>query len=101
MIQSLNGDKPYEGGDMRTLPGTNVVGYGRIAEFDADFNLVREFEPDLSPSLTGFHGITHTCIQQRRGDTIHPLVNRIFGFGGCVCPGFSPHVDSSHIRLQA
>lgn len=58
----LNGDKPYEGGDMRTLPGTNVVGYGRIGEFDKDLNPVREFEPDLSPSMTGFHGITHTCM---------------------------------------
>ena len=58
----LNGDKPYEGGDMQTLPGTNVVGYGRIAEFDAALNPVREFAPDLSPSLTGFHGITHTIM---------------------------------------
>lgn len=58
----LNGDKPYEGGDMRTLPGTEVVGYGRIAEFGADLQPVRECEPDLSPSLTGFHGITHTAM---------------------------------------
>jgi hypothetical protein len=58
----LNGDKPYQGGDMKTLPGTNVVGYGRIAEFDANLNPVREFEPDLSPSMTGFHGITHTAM---------------------------------------
>ena len=28
LMEYLNGDKPYEGGDMRTLPGTNVVGYG-------------------------------------------------------------------------
>ena len=58
----LNGDKPYQGGDMRTLPGTNVVGYGHIAEFDTDLQPVREFAPDLSPSMTGFHGITHTCM---------------------------------------
>ena len=51
---------------MRTLAGTNVVGYGRIAEFAANaaggFELVREFAPDLSPSMTGFHGVTHTCM---------------------------------------
>lgn len=58
----LKGDKPYEGGDMRVLPGTNVVGYGRIGQFDAELNPVREFDNDLSPSMTGFHGITHTCM---------------------------------------
>ncbi|MDP6436910.1 MAG: hypothetical protein QF790_06530 [Gammaproteobacteria bacterium] len=62
----LNGDKPYEGGDMRTLPGTNVVGYGHIGVFasndNGDFNPVCEYEPDLSPSMTGFHGVTHTCM---------------------------------------
>jgi hypothetical protein len=58
----LNGDKPYEGGDMRTLPGTEVVGYGRIAEFDADLRFVREFDNETSPSLTGFHGVTHSCM---------------------------------------
>ena len=58
----LNGTKPYEGGDMRLLAGTDVVGYGRIAEFDQNLQPVREFDADLSPSLTGFHGITHTCM---------------------------------------
>ena len=58
----LNGDKPYQGGDMRCLDGTNVVGYGNIGVFDADFNEVAEYDPDLSPSLTGFHGITHTAM---------------------------------------
>jgi hypothetical protein len=58
----LKGDKPYEGGDMRLLEGTDMVGYGRIAEFDKDLQPVREFDNDLSPSLTGFHGITHSCM---------------------------------------
>jgi len=58
----LKGDKPYAGGDMRLLSGTSVVGYGRIAEFDADFNLVREFDNETSPSMTGFHGVTHSCM---------------------------------------
>jgi len=58
----LNGDKPYQGGEMHVLEGTNVVGYGNIGVFDADFNKVVECDPDLSPSLTGFHGITHTAL---------------------------------------
>lgn len=62
LCEYLRGDKPYEGGDMRLLPGTGVVGYGRIAEFDAAFRPVREFHNDLSPSLTGFHGVTHCAM---------------------------------------
>jgi hypothetical protein len=58
----LKGDKPYEGGDMRPLPGTDVVGYGRIAEFDSSFNAVQEFENETADSLTGFHGVTHSCM---------------------------------------
>ncbi len=58
----LNGDKPYQGGEMHTLEGTNVVGYGNIGVFDADFNKITEYDPDLSPSMTGFHGITHTAL---------------------------------------
>ncbi len=58
----LKGDKPYEGGDMRLLEGTNVVGYGRIAEFDSEFKPVREFDNETSPSMTGFHGVTHSCM---------------------------------------
>src|SRR5690606_209254 len=50
----LNGDRPYEGGMMRLLPGTGVVGYGRIARFDADFRPVAEYEGNTDPSLTGF-----------------------------------------------
>ena len=58
----LKGDKPYEGGDMRTLPGTDVVGYGRIAQFDQEFNSIREFENETADSLTGFHGVTHSAL---------------------------------------
>lgn len=58
----LKGDRPYQGGDMRTLPGTNVVGYGRIARFDAQLRPVGEYDGGTAPSLTGFHGITHTAL---------------------------------------
>ncbi|MGI9343008.1 MAG: hypothetical protein ACR2QV_09160 [Gammaproteobacteria bacterium] len=62
LTEYLNGNKPYEGGDMRTLPGTDVVGYGKIAKFDANFARVAEFDTELSPSMTGFHGVTHSSM---------------------------------------
>ena len=62
LTEYLNGDKPYQGGDMRTLPGTNVVGYGRIGKFDERFNLVTEFNNETAESMTGFHGVTHSCM---------------------------------------
>lgn len=62
LTEYLNGDKPYQAGDMRTLPGTHVVGYGRIAKFDADLRKVTEFATELSPSMTGFHGVTHSAM---------------------------------------
>jgi hypothetical protein len=49
---------------MRVLPGTDVVGYGRIGQFDQNLNSVQEFENETADSLTGFHGITHS--------TLHP-----------------------------
>jgi hypothetical protein len=58
----LKGTKPYEGGDMRLLEGTDVVGYGRFAQFDQDLQLVREFDNETAESLTGFHGITHSAM---------------------------------------
>jgi hypothetical protein len=58
----LKGDKPYEGGDMRLLEGTSVVGYGRIGKFDKDFNPVTEFDNETADSLTGFHGVTHAAM---------------------------------------
>jgi len=62
LTEYLNGDKPYEGGDMPTLPGTNVVGYGRIARFHPNLEKVAEFDTELSPSMTGFHGVTHSSM---------------------------------------
>lgn len=62
LCEYLCGDQPYQGGRMRLLPGTNRVGYGRIAKFAADGSKLAEFEPDLSPSRTGFHGVTHCAL---------------------------------------
>jgi len=49
---------------MRLLAGTDVVGYGHIARFDGNLELVQEYASETSPSLTGFHGVTHS--------TMHP-----------------------------
>ena len=65
LCEYLKGDRPYQGGAMRTLPGTNVVGYGRIAQFDASMRLVREFANETAESLTGFHGVTHSAMHPR------------------------------------
>ena len=62
LCEYLCGDQPYTGGTMRCLPGTSVVGYGRIAEFDGAGHKLREFANDLSPSRTGFHGVTHCAL---------------------------------------
>lgn len=62
LCEYLRGNRPYTGGDMRTLPGTDVVGYGRIARFDASFNKVTEYSNDNADSLTGFHGVTHSVL---------------------------------------
>lgn len=58
----LRGDKPYTGGHMRLLADSGVVGYGRIARFGPDFRPVAEYEGGTAPSLTGFHGITHSVL---------------------------------------
>jgi hypothetical protein len=69
LCEYLKGDKPYEAGDMRPLPGTDVVGYGRIAHFDADLRKITEFENETAESLTGFHGVTH-CTMHPSGEFI-------------------------------
>lgn len=58
----LKGDKPYQGGAMHCLPGTGVVGYGRIGKFDGELRPVAEFDAGTAPSMTGFHGVTHSAM---------------------------------------
>jgi hypothetical protein len=62
LCEYLKGNRPYTGGDMRVLPGTDVVGYGRIARFDAGFRKVAEFANETAESPTGFHGVTHSVL---------------------------------------
>lgn len=46
------------------LPDTGHLGHGKIFKYDSDWNLVREFDVDHAPELTGFKGVTH--------HTLHP-----------------------------
>ncbi len=62
LCEYLKGNRPYTGGDMRALPGTDVVGYGRIARFDAQFHKLAEYANETAESLTGFHGVTHSVL---------------------------------------
>lgn len=63
LCEYLKGNRPYAGGDMRPLAGTDVVGYGRIARFDATFRPVAEYDNETAESLTGFHGVTHSVLE--------------------------------------
>jgi len=62
LCEYLKGSKPYQGGAMRLLPGTDVVGYGRIQKWSPDLTFITEYENETSPSLTGFHGVTHSAM---------------------------------------
>jgi hypothetical protein len=62
LCEYLKGRKPYQGGVMRLLEGTDVVGYGRIQKRTRDLAVVTEYENDTAPSLTGFHGVTHSAM---------------------------------------
>ena len=46
------------------IPGEGVHGFGNIYEYDADWNLVRIFDVENCPEMTGFKGVTHS--------TLHP-----------------------------
>jgi len=60
--------KPTEGMALRTtitfpvIPGEGVLGFGFIYEYDADWNLVKVFETETAPELTGFKGVTHSSL---------------------------------------
>lgn len=69
LCEYLCGDRPYQGGMMRCLKDTEVVGYGRLARFDAAGRSLGEFDNDLAPSRTGFHGVTH-CAMHPDGRTL-------------------------------
>ncbi len=62
LCEYLKGTKPYQGGAMRLLEGTDVVGYGRIRKLAPDLSMVTEFDNETAQSLTGFHGVTHSAM---------------------------------------
>ncbi len=62
LCEYLKGNRPYQGGEMRLIEGTDVVGYGRIAKFGADLCKATEYDNETAASLTGFHGVTHSAI---------------------------------------
>lgn len=62
LCEYLKGNRPYQGGMMRLLEGTDVVGYGRIRKLGRDFSVLAEYDNDTAPSLTGFHGVTHSAM---------------------------------------
>lgn len=62
LCEYLKGSSPYQGGAMRLLEGTSVVGYGRIQKRTPELQVVTEFDNETAPSLTGFHGVTHSAM---------------------------------------
>ncbi len=69
LCEYLKGSRPYQGGAMRLLPGTDVVGFGRIQKRSAGLELVTEFDNETAASPTGFHGVTHSAMHPQ-GDCI-------------------------------
>lgn len=67
LCEYLKGSRPYQRGAMRLLEGTDVVGYGRIRRLAPDFSVMTEFDNETAPSLTGFHGVTHSAMHPGGG----------------------------------
>lgn len=82
LCEYLKGTKPYQGGVMRLLEGTDVVGYGRIQKRTRDLAVVTEYDNETAPSLTGFHGVTHSAMHPsgKLVTYITDLSNRVMRF---------------------
>lgn len=44
------------------IPGEGILGFGYIYKYDADWNLVKIFETETAPEMTGFKGVTHSSL---------------------------------------
>lgn len=44
------------------IPGDGVLGYGFIYKYDSDWNLLKVFETETAPEMTGFKGVTHSSL---------------------------------------
>ena len=56
------GNKIHKGTESKRVPGTDLLGYGNIVQFNKDWNLVEEFETDTCIELSGFKGVTHASL---------------------------------------
>jgi hypothetical protein len=62
LAECLKGKTPYWGSHMEFVPGTDVIGYGHVLEFDREFSMVREHATETAPELSGFKGATHLSL---------------------------------------
>ena len=62
MGEYLIGEKPHAGTVAKRLGESNIMGYGNLHKFTAALEHVAEFETETCPTITGFHGITHTAL---------------------------------------
>lgn len=62
LAECLKGRTPYWGSHMEFVPGTDVIGYGHVLEFDRDGRLLQEHATDTAPELSGFKGVTHLAL---------------------------------------
>lgn len=60
--ETLKGSRPYWGSHMEYVPGTDQIGFGRIAKFDRGFRPVEEFPAESGLELSGFKAVTHLSL---------------------------------------
>jgi len=58
------GDTPPPGTCIRPIPGTSMIGQGKLYRFSREGELLQEWDPETAPEPFSFKGITHM--------TLHP-----------------------------
>ncbi len=64
MADYFNGDTPPPGTCIRQIPGTGMIGQGRLYRFRRDGKQLNEWDPETAAEPFNFKGITHM--------TLHP-----------------------------
>ena len=64
MADYFSGSTPPPGTCIRQIPGTGMIGQGRLYHFTRDGELLNEWDPETAPEPVQFKGITHM--------TLHP-----------------------------
>jgi len=64
MADYFNGNTPPPGTCIRQVPGTGMIGEGKLYRFDRNGNLLDEWDPETAPEPFNFKGMTHM--------TLHP-----------------------------